>query len=470
MKTKLLLFFLVTSITLVGCSKKNKEETPEEPVAEPAPYIIKERFENGTKGAYAAGDVILTTGSWHFNDALIGSLATDLKDSLKSARIREGNISMNFDIEGLGMLYISHGKFGNDAASTWQLMMSADNGTTYAQVGTDIIENNTSLKTDSFSISAMGKVRFKIQKTGTARINIDNIVFKGTGDPGITIGIPDTDGPDSTSTGNASSPRDVTAGTDAPAQTGENSNMLFGNPSSAQPNILFADNYLIDHKYFVVSYSSTRGTPNWVSWHLDASNITGQTQRLDNFAGWSGLPGGWFQVQSNSYVSSGFDRGHNCPSADRTSSTNANSSTFLMTNMIPQAPNNNQRTWNNLEQYLRTQASSGNEIYIIMGSYGIGGTGSQGAANTIASGRITVPANVWKIALILPTGTNDMSRINTSTRVLAVNTPNTNSVNSDWKQYIVTVRDIEKATGYNLLSDLPQSIQDQIEIKKETIN
>ncbi|WP_255412675.1 DNA/RNA non-specific endonuclease [Chitinophaga sp. S165] len=38
------------------------------------------------------------------------------------------------------------------------------------------------------------------------------------------------------------------------------------------------------------------------------------------------------------------DRGHNCPSADRTSTT-ANSSTFLMTNMIPQAPQNNQQTW-----------------------------------------------------------------------------------------------------------------------------
>jgi endonuclease G len=122
---------------------------------------------------------------------------------------------------------------------------------------------------------------------------------------------------------------------------------------------------------------------------------------LDNFAGWSGLPATWYQVESNSYSGSGFDRGHNCPSADRTSSTGANASTFLMTNMIPQAPQNNQQTWANLENYLREQVAAGNEVYIIMGSYGTGGTGSISTANTINNGHVNVPSNVWKDAQII---------------------------------------------------------------------
>jgi endonuclease G len=231
--------------------------------------------------------------------------------------------------------------------------------------------------------------------------------------------------------------------------------------------VAMMDNYLVDQKYYTESYSAAKGEPNWVSWHLDATNTTGVQSRLNNFAGWSGIPTGWYRVESNSYSGSGFDRGHNCPSADRTSSDNANSSTFLMTNMIPQAPNNNQQTWANLENYLRSQVSLGFEVYIIMGSYGTGGTGSNGSANTINNGHVNVPANVWKVAVILPVGNNDLSRVTAATRVIAVNTPNINTINSDWTQYIVTIKDIEMATGYTLLSSLPTAVRTALETVKD---
>jgi endonuclease G len=71
------------------------------------------------------------------------------------------------------------------------------------------------------------------------------------------------------------------------------------------------------------------------------------------------------------------------------------------------------------------------------------------------------------VAVILPVGNNDISRVAAGTRVIAVNTPNVQSINTDWTQYIVTVRDIEKATGYNLLSNLPQAVQDAVETQKD---
>jgi endonuclease G, mitochondrial len=233
------------------------------------------------------------------------------------------------------------------------------------------------------------------------------------------------------------------------------------------------DNYLIDQGYYVESYNSTKAEPNWVSWHLDASNITSATGRSDDFAGFNGLPSGWFVVQSNSYDFDkyGFDRGHNCPSADRSSSVDANSSTFLMTNMIPQAPQNNEQTWNNLEGFIRDQIKNGNEAYIIMGSYGTGGTGVNGsfsAITTTDNGHINIPSNVWKVAVIIPAGNGDIGRVTASARVIAVNTPNINTISSDWTQYITTVNDIETATGYKLLSALPQDVQDAIKSKKDS--
>jgi len=469
MMIKNLLLLSSFALIFTGCSKTTSPEiTDPVPVAPTAKYTVTEGFENSTKGGYAIGTISAPTGTWSLDSALVGNLAADLKSGTKSVRLRNGNITMNFDVKGMTMLYFKHGKYGNDANTVLQLMMSVDAGKNYSQVGTDIVENNTVLKLDSFQVSTTAAVRFQIRKIGSARVNIDDITFKGTGDPGIIAGTPDTNPTDTTSTGSAATPRGITAGADAQPFTGDNSNSLFGNPSGA--TAVLPDNFLIDQKYYVESYSSSRGTPNWVSWHLDVADFNGTSKRLDNFAGFTGLPADAFQVQSNSYSGSGFDRGHNTPSADRTSSTNANSATFLMTNMIPQAPQNNQQTWAKMENYLRAIALEGNEVYVIMGSYGSGGIGSKGAATTIANGKVTVPSNVWKIAVIIPSGDSDISRVTATTRVIAVNTPNVNTTNEDWKTYRVSVRDIEKATGYNLLSVLPQNIQDAIETTVDKVN
>jgi endonuclease G len=479
MKIQNLLLGFALVLTLASCSKKSIDMQPTNPgdtttVKPPPPvlpsYSITETFEQGKKAGYAAADVTLLTGSWNFNDALIGNTAPDVKDGLASVRLRAGDIAMNFDISGVNTLYIKHAKYGTDPVSVWQLLMSSDGGKTYTQVGNDINENNTTLVTDSFKVNVTVKVRFEIKRTGTTtndRVNIDDITFKGKGDPGIVVGTPDDgsgDG-DGSPTAPASTPRDVTAGTDAPPATGDNSDLLFGNPSNALTSTASMDNYLIDQKYYTESYNATKGEPNWVSWHLDASNITGVSPRLDDFAAWASLPANWYVVNDKSYTGSGFDKGHNCPSADRTSSTDANAATFLMTNMIPQAPQNNEQTWNNLEGYLREQVVLGNEVYIIMGSYGTGGVGSKGSATTVNNGHVNVPSNVWKVAVIIPIGDNDVARVTSATRVIAVNTPNINTTNSDWTKYIVTVKDIELATGYTLLSSLPANVRTALETK-----
>ncbi len=465
---KSLLFYCSVALVLAGCSKKTIDVL--EPVLPTVTYTIVEDFENTAgKTSYVAADVSMPTGTWNFDDALVGNLPTDLKNGLRSVRLRAGKITMNFDVAGVNTLYIKHGKFGNDANSTWQLLMSTDGGVTFTQVGSDIVEENTTLKLDSFKVVASAKVRFQIKKAGTTRINIDDVTFKGTGDPGIIVSTPDTDPADTTATGETPAlARGIEIGVDAQPVTGDNSNSLFGNPSNA--TLLTPDNYLLNQGYYVESYSTSRSTPNWVSWHLDASTFTGATKRLDNFAAFTGLPAGAFAVQSTSYQDSGFDRGHNVPSGDRTSSTNANSATFLMTNMIPQAPQNNQGPWEQLESYLRTKVAEGNEVYVIMGSYGSGGVGNNGSATSIAEGKIAVPSNVWKVAVIMPTGNTDLSRVTSTTRVVAVNTPNINTVDKDWKKYRVSVRDIEKATGYNLLSNLPQEVQDVVEPRVDAVN
>ncbi|MGN6397272.1 MAG: DNA/RNA non-specific endonuclease [Mucilaginibacter sp.] len=248
------------------------------------------------------------------------------------------------------------------------------------------------------------------------------------------------------------------------AQLNDNSNLLFGNPSNATANLLNADNYLIDHKYYIESYNRDKSEPNWVSWHLCSADL-GETDRLNNFRPDETLPDGWYEADNNSYKRCGFDKGHNCPSGDRTSTPDANSATFLMDNIIPQAPNNNQHTWEHLESYCRNKVKRGNEAYIIMGAYGSGGTGRNGYATVIDNGRITVPAHIWKVVIIIPEGDDDLARVDEDTQVIAVNTPNDNSISNNWMNYMCTIKSIEDATGYNLLSALPLPVQQALENK-----
>jgi endonuclease G, mitochondrial len=253
-----------------------------------------------------------------------------------------------------------------------------------------------------------------------------------------------------------------------PASQALSEHLTLGNPSGATADPAQPTNYLLSKPQYALSYHRDRGIPNWVSWHLDAS-WRGSAARQDDFKGDATLPAGWYQVQASSYTGSGFDRGHNCPSADRTRTEADNSATFLMTNMMPQAPRNNQQTWANLEDYSRSLLDSGQELYIICGSYGKGGTGSNGGVTqTIDNGRVTVPARCWKVVVILPVGDNDASRVTTSTRVIAVDTPNDNGINTNWGQYRVSVDAIEASTGLDLLSAVSTTVQQAIESRVDT--
>ncbi|PGZ94513.1 MULTISPECIES: DNA/RNA non-specific endonuclease [Bacillaceae] len=246
-------------------------------------------------------------------------------------------------------------------------------------------------------------------------------------------------------------------------QTGtDNDHIGLGNPSGATSNTSNSNNYLMVKSQYDLSYNNSKHEPNWVSWHVGSSDL-GSAARQDDFRADTTLPSGWYQVTASEFSGSGFDRGHMCPSADRTSTVANNSATFLMSNMIPQAPNNNEVTWANLEEYSRSLVTAGNELYVVSGGYGSGGTGSNGYKTTVGNG-VVVPAKTWKVIVVLPNGNNDLSRVTASTRVIAVVLPNDQTTSSHpWSYYRVSVDSIESLTGYDFLSSVPANVQSAIE-------
>jgi DNA/RNA endonuclease G (NUC1) len=246
--------------------------------------------------------------------------------------------------------------------------------------------------------------------------------------------------------------------------------LLLGNPSNATANTGNPLNYLMPKPQYVISYNRDRGTPNWVAWHLDSTWL-GSAPRQDDFRPDPALPANWYHVTDADYSGSGFDRGHHCPSGDRTDTIPDNSATFLMTNMMPQAGNNNQGPWADLETYCRDLVTQGYELYIYAGGTGIGGTGTNGGVtNTIANGHVTVPSKTWKVVLILPAGLNDLDRITKSTRTIAVIMPNQQSIgiNTPWRNFRTNVKDVEALTGYNFFSNVRPIVRRILKLRKDT--
>ena len=249
---------------------------------------------------------------------------------------------------------------------------------------------------------------------------------------------------------------------DAPAYSSD-VHLTMGMPAAASLDTPNA--YLMVKPELALSYNRDRGTPNWVSWHL-ADEWVGSLSRNDTFRADPAVPADWYRVLGTDYFSSGFDRGHMVPNADRDPATSIpiNQATFLMTNIIPQAPDNNQGPWADMENYLRTLLPA-NELYIVAGGAGTGGTGSSGFATTIAGGNIAVPASTWKVALVLPKESgDDVGRVTPGMRTIAVVMPNVQGIrNHDWQSYIVSVDAVESLTGYDFFSAVADPIETSIE-------
>jgi endonuclease G len=238
----------------------------------------------------------------------------------------------------------------------------------------------------------------------------------------------------------------------------------FGNPSGAVADPNQPNNYLMEKPEFTVSYNRDNGRPNWVSWHL-SDEWVGSLARVDTFRPDPAVLPTWYRVQATDFSNSGFDRGHMTPNADRDKETSIpiNQATFLMSNMVAQAPDNNQGPWADLENFLRTLLPA-NELYIVSGPAGVGGTGSNGFANTVANGHVVVPSSTWKVVLVLPKGDNDISRVTAATRTIAVIMPNVQGIrNVDWHTYLTTVDQVETLTGYDFFANVPDAIENSIE-------
>jgi endonuclease G, mitochondrial len=240
-----------------------------------------------------------------------------------------------------------------------------------------------------------------------------------------------------------------------------NPNLLLGNPSGATADPFNRSNYLLNKPYFAIGYNADNGTPNWVSWRVTSDDL-GHAPRKQLFEADESLPSSFYHVTQHDYSGSGFDRGHMCPHGDRTANTDMSYATFVMTNVIPQAPNVNRKAWEQLESYSRELVERQHaHLYIMAGPCGRGGVGSEGPRETIGRGRVVVPAECWKIIVVVysSAGGDDLARIDPTTRVISVIMPNDNTqVGDEWAGFRTSPAQIELKTGLHFFDRVPTQV------------
>jgi len=213
------LLFLSTACNRMSVDPENQDKNTNAPLKISA--TLSEGFEIGTKTAYTSADVVLGSGTWTMNDALIGNSTSDRKTGTQSARVvNSGKLTMKFDkTGGAGTVSVSHAAYGTDAAGSWQLWYSTNSGSTYTQYGATITSSGSTLITSTFTLNVAGSVRIDIRKTdaGTNRINFDNISitdYTGTSNPAPTL--------------TSISPASATAGSAATTMVVSGSNFVSG--------------------------------------------------------------------------------------------------------------------------------------------------------------------------------------------------------------------------------------------------
>lgn len=197
---------------------------------------------------------------------------------------------------------------------------------------------------------------------------------------------------------------------------------------------------------YILCYNPATRLPVWVAWHLTAAHTDGAYSRKGlKFAEDEAVP--MPRATNMDYVNSGYDRGHICPSGDNRWSREAQVQSFLYTNCCPQLHNLNTGDWRELEEKCRVWARQYGEIYIVSGPLLF-----NKRHKTIGKNRVVVPEAFFKVVLCLQGTPKAIGFIYRN-----------EANNKRMSSYVNTVDDVERLTGLDFFSALPDNVEQKVE-------
>lgn len=153
-----------------------------------------------------------------------------------------------------------------------------------------------------------------------------------------------------------------------------------------------------------------------------------------------------------------YDHGHICPSADRLYSTEANKQTFFLTNMQPQYKEFNSGIWKKHEEKIRdawTPKNTSDVLYVCKG-----GT-IDDVNNTIPNINVRLIVPKYFFVALLLKNSSGYRAIGFWFEHTSVD--NSNNGLYDFKNYAVSIDELEQLTGIDFFCNLPDDIEQSVE-------
>lgn len=211
---------------------------------------------------------------------------------------------------------------------------------------------------------------------------------------------------------------------------------------------------LIVHPGHMLVYSEQHEQPKWTAHIASPDLITGNLARIDSF-----LPDQ--QVKTGTavtadYWNSGYDRGHMVPSADMRWNRDALAATYLYSNISPQLPDLNRKTWAELEDWVRRYVNfSKRRVFVATGP--VLRDGLPTLQKPDRRNEVSIPEYFWKVIADLD-GDNPKA-IGFVMRNATLDHPPIS--------YAVPVDSVEKLTGLDFFHALDDAVEDRIEAMRE---
>ena len=202
---------------------------------------------------------------------------------------------------------------------------------------------------------------------------------------------------------------------------------------------------IIKKKAYIVSYNPDTKVPNWVAWHLTVEHTDGPFRRLGNFHEEMDVPVPRATLED--YRGSGWSRGHMCPAGDNKWSETAMYESFSLVNVCPQNASLNSGVWNSIEIDCRRWANRFGDVYIVCGPVLL-----NREHETIGRNNVVVPEAFFKVILCLqgkPKAIGFVIRNNEGKKKR--------------DQFINTIDEVERITGYDFFPALPDDIESEVE-------
>ena len=205
---------------------------------------------------------------------------------------------------------------------------------------------------------------------------------------------------------------------------------------------------VIEHEGYALGYVEAWEQPAWVSYRLTKDEV--MTRKANRESAFLEDP----EVKTGSAISfdyqgSGYDRGHLAPAGDMHWSAKTMLESFYMSNMSPQEPSFNRGIWSKLEKAVRRFAYSEGSVVVVTGPIV-----TDEDTKTIGHNKVRVPGFYYKV----------IYDETPPEKMIAFILPNKGS-NKPVESFVVTVDDVEEATGLDFFSALPEDVQNRLEAR-----